>query len=104
MYIVCCKNLFLTTIAFIASGSLHGSVGIQRYSSKGGGLGKGEYIYLGDFGVDRYHITIQQNTHSILSNSWFHTLVLSCCRSMQYVWFLVAGYSIISSYPHSRLL
>ena len=44
-------------------------------------------IYSGDPGVDRHHLTIH-NTHSICPSSWFHALLPSFHRSMQFVRFL----------------
>jgi len=44
-------------------------------------------IYLGDPRVDSYHHIIQ-NTHFMLPSSWSHTLLPSCYRSTQFVWFI----------------
>jgi len=54
------ENPFLTTTAHIGRGG-----GARRYRDNGGGLRDGEYIYFGDPGVDREHLNIQWNTHSI---------------------------------------
>ena len=74
----------------ILAGEARGGVA-QRYRGNRGGLGDGEYIYFGDPGVDSYHFNIQRNTHSI-SNIQSHSLVLSFCRTLQFMWFLTASY------------
>ena len=54
MYTGWWKNLYLISTAFIGRESQQGNGGAQNYRDNRGGLGDGEYIYLGDCGVNRY--------------------------------------------------
>jgi len=57
----------------------YGHTGIMEIDSESG------CSYLGDSGVDRHHRIIW-NTHSTLSSSWFHRLLLRIHRSTWFVW------------------
>jgi len=56
-------------------------------------------IYLDDPGVDRHHLSIP-NAHSIYASSGSHALLPSIRRSAQFVWFITARYTFISSHLH----
>jgi len=73
----------------------------QRCKDNRGIPGNGVNLYLGDPGVDRYHLSIQRNTRSVSPSSWFHPLASSFCRSTPFVWFLMSG---IPSYPLTLFL
>ena len=60
-------------------------------------------IYLGEARVDRHHRIIR-NTHSFFPRSSSHAPLLSFHRSTKFVWFIMAGYPVISSHPLPTLL
>ena len=60
-------------------------------------------IHLGDPGVDRHHLIIQ-NTHCIFPSSSCNALLPSFCRSTQFVWFTIGDHLYISSDPLPTIL